>query len=48
MQRDKFKIAVDTGGTFTDCIAWDELGNEYKVKVLSKGVLRGQISESYR
>ena len=43
MQRDKFKIAVDTGGTFTDCIAWDGLGREYKVKVLSKGVLRGQI-----
>ncbi|MDX2304934.1 MAG: hydantoinase B/oxoprolinase family protein [Microscillaceae bacterium] len=41
----KFKIAIDTGGTFTDCIAWDSSGKEHKLKVLSKGVLRAKILE---
>jgi 5-oxoprolinase (ATP-hydrolysing) len=38
-----FKISIDTGGTFSDCIAIDENGKEYRRKVLSKSVLRGEI-----
>ncbi len=42
---DKWKIQVDTGGTFTDCIAWDSLGNVHRAKVLSSSALRGEVSE---
>ena len=38
-----WKIWIDTGGTFTDCIAIDTTGNYKRLKVLSSGVLRGQI-----
>lgn len=37
------QIFVDTGGTFTDCIARDSLGNEKRLKVLSNGTIRGTI-----
>jgi 5-oxoprolinase (ATP-hydrolysing) len=40
-----FKIFVDTGGTFTDCIGIDEAGNEYRQKVLSSSSLRGTIKK---
>ena len=40
-----FLIAVDTGGTFTDCIAIDQNGNTHTCKVLSNSTLRGSISE---
>lgn len=38
-----WKIWIDTGGTFTDCIAIDTTGNYKRLKVLSSGVLRGRI-----
>jgi 5-oxoprolinase (ATP-hydrolysing) len=34
---------VDTGGTFTDCIAHSPNGTEHKFKILSSGALRGRI-----
>ena len=40
-----FLIAIDTGGTFTDCIATDNLGNIYTCKVLSNSTLRGSIEK---
>lgn len=41
---DHWKIWVDTGGTFTDCIAVDPAGSVKKVKVLSNSSLRGKIT----
>lgn len=38
-----WKIWIDTGGTFTDCIAKSPLGNTVRTKVLSSGKLRGTI-----
>jgi 5-oxoprolinase (ATP-hydrolysing) len=38
-----FKIAIDTGGTFTDCIALDSDSNIHTCKVLSNSTLRGTI-----
>jgi 5-oxoprolinase (ATP-hydrolysing) len=40
-----FSIAVDTGGTFTDCIAIDPNGQILTCKVLSNSSLRGSITE---
>ena len=40
-----WRIWVDTGGTFTDCLACDPLGNLRRVKVLSDGALRGRVVE---
>ncbi len=40
-----WKIWIDTGGTFTDCIAVDQIGNLKRLKVLSSSVLRGQIKK---
>lgn len=38
-----WKIWVDTGGTFTDCLAIDDAGNLSRLKVLSNGTLRGRV-----
>ena len=38
-----FQISIDTGGTFTDCIATDNLGNEYRTKILSNSTIRGEV-----
>ncbi|GGC07327.1 hydantoinase B/oxoprolinase family protein [Dyadobacter sediminis] len=38
-----WKIWIDTGGTFTDCIAVDPTGNKTRIKVLSSSCLRGRI-----
>ncbi|WP_026631187.1 hydantoinase B/oxoprolinase family protein [Dyadobacter alkalitolerans] len=38
-----WKIWVDTGGTFTDCLAIDLEGNKTRLKVLSSGCVRGRI-----
>ncbi len=38
-----WKIWVDTGGTFTDCIAITPQGSFKRLKVLSNSVLRGKI-----
>lgn len=35
-----WKISIDTGGTFTDCIAFPPDGHLKRLKVLSSGVLR--------
>ncbi len=41
-----WKIWMDTGGTFTDCIAIDPSKKVKRLKVLSSGVLRGKILQS--
>lgn len=38
-----WKIWIDTGGTFTDCLAVDPAGNKTRIKVLSSSCLRGRI-----
>lgn len=43
MSKSKFKISIDTGGTFTDAIGQDEHGSFFYQKVLSNGSLRGKI-----
>ncbi|MBN1597898.1 MAG: hydantoinase B/oxoprolinase family protein [Bacteroidales bacterium] len=43
----KWKIWIDTGGTFTDCMAISPDCSEHRVKVLSTGTLRGKITDVY-
>ncbi|TDE11626.1 hydantoinase B/oxoprolinase family protein [Dyadobacter psychrotolerans] len=38
-----WKISIDTGGTFTDCLATDPSGFTTRIKVLSSSRLRGRI-----
>ncbi|NIO02213.1 MAG: 5-oxoprolinase [Candidatus Latescibacteria bacterium] len=38
-----WKTWIDTGGTFTDCVALDSSGNLHREKVLSSSALRGSI-----
>ena len=45
MSHSSFLIAIDTGGTFTDCIAIDNKGVNYTCKVLSNSSLRGTIEQ---
>ena len=45
MTKPVYQLFVDTGGTFTDCIAIDANGNESRLKVLSNSSLRGSISQ---
>lgn len=40
---DLWHIHIDTGGTFTDCIAEDSSGEVHRIKVLSSSTLRGRI-----
>lgn len=40
-----WKIWVDTGGTFTDCLGEDEYKQIHRCKVLSSGQLRGRVVE---
>ena len=40
-----WEISIDTGGTFTDCVATCSDGQHRVVKVLSSGVLRGLATE---
>lgn len=40
-----WKISIDTGGTFTDCIAIDPQGKTTRIKVLSSSRLRGRINK---
>jgi len=40
-----WQIWIDTGGTFTDCLAYDPNGKQHRVKVLSSSALRGKVSE---
>jgi len=41
---DRWKIWIDTGGTFTDCLGVDPLGELRRVKVLSSSSLRGRVA----
>ena len=43
MRNGKFDLFVDTGGTFTDCIARNNLGSLIRRKVLSNGSIRGSL-----
>ncbi|HHM23679.1 MAG TPA: 5-oxoprolinase, partial [Bacteroidetes bacterium] len=43
MQKREWQIWVDTGGTFTDCLALDPEGNLHRAKVLSSSALRGKV-----
>ncbi len=38
-----WRLCIDTGGTFTDCLAWDPQGVVHRVKVLSSSGLRGRV-----
>ncbi|MHC4305180.1 MAG: hydantoinase B/oxoprolinase family protein [Planctomycetota bacterium] len=38
-----WRIWIDTGGTFTDCLALDPAGQLHRAKVLSSGALRGRL-----
>ncbi len=40
-----WQVWVDTGGTFTDCVARDLDGRLHRAKVLSSSCLRGRIAE---
>ena len=40
---DRWKIWIDTGGTFTDCLGIDPRGRLGRVKVLSSSALRGRV-----
>lgn len=39
-----WQIWIDTGGTFTDCLAIDPAGYKTRIKVLSSSCLRGRIT----
>jgi 5-oxoprolinase (ATP-hydrolysing) len=41
-----WRIWIDTGGTFTDCVAVDPVGATHRAKVLSDGALRGTVVEA--
>ncbi len=45
MDTKPWKIWVDTGGTFTDCIAYSPRGIVKRLKILSSGVLKGKVIE---
>jgi 5-oxoprolinase (ATP-hydrolysing) len=46
MQMDQvYKISIDTGGTFTDCIGRSPDGQVMQRKVLSSGCIRGEIEK---
>ncbi len=39
----KWRLNIDTGGTFTDCIAYDPSGQVRRLKILSNSTLRGKV-----
>ncbi|MEX2601245.1 MAG: hydantoinase B/oxoprolinase family protein [Balneolaceae bacterium] len=44
-ETDTWTLHIDTGGTFTDCLATDPEGKEKRCKVLSSSALRGTLIE---
>jgi len=44
-QDHRWRVWVDTGGTFTDCLAVDDSGRLHRQKILSNSALRGTIEE---
>ena len=47
MPETHWSIWIDTGGTFTDCLALDPAGDMHRAKVLSSGALRPLISRTF-
>ena len=45
MNKSPWRIWIDTGGTFTDCLAVDPEGRLHRAKVLSTSAVRGRIAE---
>ncbi|MCF8379723.1 MAG: hydantoinase B/oxoprolinase family protein [Bacteroidales bacterium] len=45
MKNRPYQIFIDTGGTFTDCIAISPANNTIRIKVLSSGSIRAVISK---
>ena len=45
MVEGEWTLAVDMGGTFTDCLARDSRGREQRLKVLSSSALRARLIE---
>jgi len=45
MSNTNLNISIDTGGTFTDCLACDTEGNSISRKILSNSTIRGKIIE---
>ncbi len=43
--QEKWKIHIDTGGTFTDCMAYSPEGEKIRVKVLSSSSLKASVLE---
>ena len=43
MNAGQWRAWIDTGGTFTDCVAVDPAGGLHRAKILSSGALRGVI-----
>lgn len=41
----QWQLWIDTGGTFTDCIAISPDGKKQRIKVLSQGGLRGKLEQ---
>ncbi len=41
----RWHLQIDTGGTFTDCVAHSLSGEVRRSKVLSDGTLRGKVLE---
>ena len=41
----EWQVWIDTGGTFTDCLAQDAKGRLHRAKVLSNSALRGVVEE---
>ena len=44
LNSDGWRVWVDTGGTFTDCLAADPRGRTHRFKVLSSSCLRGTLT----
>ncbi len=44
----RWEVRVDTGGTFTDCVARDPQGRLHRAKVLSSSALRGTVQGTIR
>ena len=44
---DAWQVSIDTGGTFTDCVARDPEGRRHHAKVLSSSALRGRVSAAH-
>jgi 5-oxoprolinase (ATP-hydrolysing) len=42
----RWRIWIDTGGTFTDCLALDPGGHHHRAKVLSSGTLRATVEDA--